>query len=122
MKNLQFHLLAWECKRLLTLQFMLLLVNFPTMRSFNEFYVVEVGHEVVATTFVWLQLANSITTFEFAKAIYGSTTKIFLPIVYIKGLVDIPHQNLYTIPTPFPKSCRIWSKCYHLHWYIHVFL
>jgi hypothetical protein len=54
------------------------------MRSFNEFYVVEVGHEVVATASIWLQLVKSITTFEFAKTIYGSTTKMFLPIVYIK--------------------------------------
>lgn len=91
------------------------------MNSFNELYVVEVGHEVVATTFVWLQLANSITTFEFAKAIYGSRTKIFLPIVYIKGLINVPHQNFYTILTHFPKSCRIWSKCHPLHWHIHVF-
>ncbi len=50
------------------------------------------GHEVVATTFVCLQLANSITTFEFAKTIYGFTTKMFLPIVYIKGLINIPHM------------------------------
>ncbi len=58
MKNLQFHLMVWECKRLLNLQLMLLLVNFPTsynvfsfsMKSFNELYVVEVGHEVVAMT------------------------------------------------------------------------
>jgi hypothetical protein len=68
------------------------------------------GHEVVATTFVWLQLANSITTFEFAKTIYGFTTKMFLPIVYIKGLINILHQNLYTIHTHFPKSCRKWSR------------
>jgi hypothetical protein len=65
-----------------------------------SFYVVE----FVAMTFVWLQLANSITTFEFAKAISGYTTKIFLPIVYIKDLINIPHQNLYTILTHFPQK------------------